>query len=254
MTLTANGAILLRHAVQILQSVNHAVAELKTQDISISGRVSFGLPGTAAGVLATVVIRHVRRKYPNVLLTILENSVHGLVHKLERGEVDLAILVNQLDRTSLDVVPVAMEDFCLYGLAEVSDGSKTLDWADISRLPLLLSGPSTTSREFIDQAARASGVRLTPVAEIDAIHLLKDAVLGGLGFAILPRSACREGERDSFWLRDIHKPSLQALIAVASSKVRLVTQAQEAVRCTIMEVCRDLVEKGVWSPAPGNAK
>ena len=122
-TLTENGAILLRHAMHILQSVNNAVSELKTQDISIAGRVVIGFTGTVAAVVATRTIRQVRRKYPNVLLTVMESSIRRLVEQLERDELDLAIVVNELDRTSINVQAVAMEDFCLYGARDASDGT-----------------------------------------------------------------------------------------------------------------------------------
>ena len=253
-TLTENGTILLRHAMHILQSVNNAVSELKTQDISIAGRVVIGFTGTVAAVVATRTIRQVRRKYPNVLLTVMESSIRRLVEQLERDELDLAIVVNELDRTSINVQAVAMEDFCLYGARDASDGTTSTDWVAISQLPLLLSGPANISRQIVDQAARASGVRLVAAAEIDTTHLQKEAVLAGLGYSILPRSACLDNEKPHFWVREIVKPNLQAVISLASSKVRLPSQAQEAVKGVMLEICHDLVEKGVWKPPPTGAK
>ena len=245
-TLTPKGAQLLTHARRILQSVNVAVDEIKTQDPSMSGHVTVGMPGTVAGVVTSAIIRQVRSKYPNILLRVIEDTNKALIRHVERNEVDVAIVLDQLESAGLQIVPVALESFCLLGPVDQSDGTFTTDWAALSGLPLLLTGSNNMSRKLVDQAARASGIQLIPVAEIDSTHLLKEAVLSGLGYAVLPGSACQEAERPSFWVRKILRPELQAVIAVVN--LGAAPAPQQAVRATILEVCQALVDRGVWQP------
>lgn len=254
--LTRDGEQLLVHAMGILRSVNIAIADLRSGCGRIGGHVSVGMPGTVSGVVALDLVRRAREAFPDVLLRIVENTNHVLIQQVESAQIDIALVLDRLEHPCLSVTPVAFDSFVLLGSAALcgtgGGAEATVGWSDLGGLPLLLTSPGSLSRQLVDRAARAAGVSLFPRAEIDATHLLKSAAASGLGFALLPRSACCEAERGAFRTRRIVGPELRVPIAVLTSAVRVVSRAHQAVRDLIVDQCRTLVATGVWEGGRGH--
>jgi LysR family transcriptional regulator, nitrogen assimilation regulatory protein len=247
MKLTRDGLFLLEQATNILKNVNDAVAGLKLQDVSIAGKVRIGLPGTASEIIGSILIRKILKLYPNVFLNIIEDGANELRVMLEQDRLDLAILVNEREQTTLEIVPLAVEVYCLFGPLEQAGETTTIDWTELSKLPLFLSSTYNISRKFIDDTALANGITLSPVAELGSTHLLKNAVRAGLGFTILPWSAANlEFDARTFWIRRIVRPELRAYLGLAASKLHVASRAQQAVKLVILETCRELISDGRW--------
>jgi LysR family nitrogen assimilation transcriptional regulator len=245
--LTANGALFLKHAATILQNINEAIAGVKTQDMTIVGKVRIGLPGTPSEIISTALVRQALIKYPNIFITLVEDGVKRLRRMLLDGRIDLAILVNEADQASFDINPLVVEQYCCVGPLDLADETTTIDWPALSRLPLLLPEQGSMLRNTIETAALANGVKLTPVAELASPQLMKNAVRAGLGFTILPWSTMGvEFDARSIWMRRIVRPELHSTLVLASSKIRPTSRAQQAIKLLILELADELVLDGRW--------
>lgn len=90
MTLTPAGYDLLGHARELLALHDRAVATLHGG--AVTGRVSIGAPDDYARAYLAPVLRSFAERHPQVQVTVLCEPSIGLLERLRRGELDLAIM------------------------------------------------------------------------------------------------------------------------------------------------------------------
>src|SRR5690606_22896532 len=86
-------------------------------------------------------------------------------------------------------------------------GRADLRLADLVPHELILEPRGTAFRDELDQAARAAGVDLHPLAEVDGMTLVASLAFSGFGPAILPTTATLdepEGDWVSIPVVDLH--------------------------------------------------
>jgi LysR family nitrogen assimilation transcriptional regulator len=117
-------------------------------------------------------------------------------------------------------------------------------------LPLILPAQRQGVRPRIDGAARAAGLALASVIEINSIAILKSALLADMGATILP-VAPLQGEIDSGVLvaHPIHSPALARSVTLCASRNIPLTNAAAAVKRLVHQVTRELCQNGAWRGA-----
>lgn len=93
-TLTAAGAVLLRHAVVALDAVEAAGAEL-TGEAEEMGRLRLGVTPIVSALVLPRAAAAVRRGTPRVDLTTREGSTSSLLRALRAGTLDAAVLTSR---------------------------------------------------------------------------------------------------------------------------------------------------------------
>lgn len=245
--LTQAGTLLLRHAELILQAVADATQAVRRGADSISGRVSIGFPTTVSDAFIGQLLQRAAAELPDVHLRVAEHSTAHLADLLGDGSLDLAVLMNAPDQTSVSMQRLLLESYCLVSPPREPATETTIDWAEATMLPLILPSPNSTLRLMLEDAALQAGRRLQLRAELDSARLLKAAVRAGFGHSILPRSSLLEqSERPELRVRLIVNPELRSLLQLASSTTRPATPAQMAVRELLTRLIRKFVCDGRW--------
>lgn len=161
------------------------------------GRLSLGIlpsvsnQGHLVNRISDAVVA-LRREYPGMSVTVREAPNSTLKNWVLRGQVGLAIVetaLSQMPRLPLD----ASEDLALIvdpRHAMLPEGPVRL--ADLARLPLALPTSLFGLRQLLDNAARAQGVDLRPLHEIDALTMLIAMLAREAVATVLPASAVRQ--------------------------------------------------------------
>jgi LysR family transcriptional regulator, hydrogen peroxide-inducible genes activator len=90
--LTPAGRILMKRAVRILDEIESARREVQQTDRTMHGRVTAGILPTIAPYFLPGVLASFRRKFSSLEVIIEEETTQQLLHRLETGELDLALL------------------------------------------------------------------------------------------------------------------------------------------------------------------
>lgn len=248
MVLTAEGQTLLERASAILRMVDDTRSELASGAGIIKGTVSLGVPPTAGEVLAGPLVERFARQYPDVTIRIVPAFSGYLLDMLQRGEIDLAVMYETHTLRQIPVEPLIVERLYLVGSPTDGPGSeRSIRFADLAGLPLILPGPRHGLRVLIENEAKRLGVELNVPIEADSLQVLKDLVSRGLGHTILPIAPVHN-ETQAGVLRalPITSPELTRKLVLVRSPMRASANAVRLFEETLKAQTVDMVRSGIW--------
>jgi DNA-binding transcriptional LysR family regulator len=182
--LTRDGEVLLEFARNMLRLNDEAVERFAVADIS--GRVVLGTPDLYASYLLPEVLENFSRSHPHVEIQLrCTRSIH-LHAALERDEIDIALMTNQPEFRSGEVVRREP----LVWVASVSSEPELR-----KPLPLAVLPQGSVYRHHALEALGAAGLQWSVRSVCDSIAGLQAAVFAGLAVSVFPRCAIVPGIR-----------------------------------------------------------
>ena len=169
-----------RHVVALTRDVVSWADRLRLAD---TGRVSLGMIDVAAVVHFPDVLRGFRSEHGGVDLRLNVAPSRSLLDDLQRGTLDLVVCVEPPQpMTGIEFVPLLIEPMIVYGPPGVPiDGPAS--WG-----PWVLFPEASHSRRLVIDRLRELGASTEVAAESHQPDVLREMVLLGLGWTVLPRS------------------------------------------------------------------
>lgn len=96
LALTDAGAVVLSYARRILSLNDEAL--LAARGTAVAGTVRFGMPGDFAETWLPDVLGQFKRAHPDVRIEALVDRNRALLERLDRGELDLALVLGEVSR------------------------------------------------------------------------------------------------------------------------------------------------------------
>lgn len=248
---TEAGRILLAHARDLSRGLERAAEEVRQAGTVPQGTVSFGLPSSVSMVLSVPLAETVRHELPKVRLRAIE-AMSGFIQEWLLDEsIDLGILYDVRSVRHLSHIPLMSEELRFFSAPDAwpfdSPPGSPVTLAALAGVELVLPSRSHGLRAMIDAHARALGVALDVVLEMDALSQIKTLVGRGSGYTILaPAAAVDRVERGELIMAPIVEPALVRSVYLVRNPAKPVTQASRAVEAATLEVIRDLVGRGIW--------
>jgi len=195
-TLTTEGAILLRRAKRVFEEIDSAERELADAAQLRVGEVTVGLPPMYGLERFPPLMAAFHAAHPGIVVTAIEGSAGSIKSQLDAGEIDLAILESrrvqkgwsQAPLGAAEVVLCVRRDHALARRAAVTG-------ADLDDLGAVLFDETFLQRNVFDQLARKAGARVHPVMQSNYVPLVYRAVVDGLGAATMLRSMVEGDQR-----------------------------------------------------------
>lgn len=189
--LTEAGDRIHAYARRILELNDEAVHAVR--GAAIDGTVRFGLPGDFAESWLPAALGKFRKAYPAVRVDVLVERNGLLLERLDRGELDLVLALNQGGRADAErLATLPMTWIGPAGKSEVVRPAKMLD--------LALYQPPCFFRQAGTAALDRAGIAWRPAFVTASLHSLWAGVAAGLGLTVrtgadLPPSLMRLDER-----------------------------------------------------------
>lgn len=173
----------LEHARQVLALTSDVIAWSDRLRLADTGRVSLGMIDVAAVVHFPDVLRSFRTEHPDVELRLTVASSRSLLLDLQNGALDAAVCIEPPEpMTGIDTVPLLSEPMIVYGPPGTPIGQPG-EWG-----PWVLFPSDSHSRRLVIERLVELGARIDVVAESHQPDVLREMVLLGLGWTVLPRS------------------------------------------------------------------
>ena len=247
---TAAGSVLYRHARQILRQMDRIRADVREDGGSEAGPVALGLPTTLAAILAPPLFERARKSFPGIRLQIVDGLSGRIGEMLSQGRLDLALLLRDTESRGMSVIPLFDEELYLVGSYGFPGESEEADCPlrMLANVPLVVPGPPSGARLFIERTFQREDVELNIVADIDSVPTLLAIANGGSASTILPATALAQLKPD---LRPVmHRivgPTMSWPASLCWSHALPVSAAALAVRKLIVALVHELHASGKWA-------
>lgn len=249
---TDAGKVFYEHAQAILKQVGDARSAVTQSTTRPSGSVTLGLPHSISGALALPLLLAARDSYPEITLQLTEELSGNLAEQLKSGRINLAVLFDDGQLGPFEGTALVEEELmfiCRSGSALAPSGAG-ISLADALAVPLILPAQQQGVRPRIEAVARAAGLALSNVTEINSIAILKSALLADMGATILPVAPLlAEVSGGALQARKIHSPAISRNVTLCASRNIPLTNAAAAVSLLVHQVTRHLCGSGAWTGA-----
>jgi DNA-binding transcriptional LysR family regulator len=184
-SLTVTGEYLLVHARRMLAVMKDAEDQVARFKGLTGGRLAIGMVSTAEYFLPRLLAQF-RADHPDVLVSLRVGSREQLVSLMQRNDVDLAVM----GRPPKDW-PSRAEPFGKHPhlLVTAPDHPFTrLDHVPATLVvnePWIVREPGSGTRSALDEFLRDHRLELRPAMEMTSNETIKQAVMAGLGVAVL---------------------------------------------------------------------
>jgi LysR family nitrogen assimilation transcriptional regulator len=233
-----------------------ADAELLEAEIGEAAGVCRGtvhvacLPAMAAPLITRVVLL-TRERFPDVIIHASDGLRGQIEQWLADGTTDLGFVVRlSTERTAER--PLAVSPLCLVGPAGNQFVRRdVVDFKALDGVPIIMPVASDPFRMSIAEQAEREGVRLNVVAEIDSVHLMREMVAAGVGFALLSMmSVIDDVKAGRLTATRIVNPEIKRSIHLVMSTRKASSLASREVSRIIRQVAEELASAGVWGEQP----
>lgn len=248
MVLTEHGRAVLEHVTRIMHEVDDIKSSVVDQRGSLSGSVSIGLVPTVSEIMALPLITALRRAHPNATFRIVSAYSLYLLEWMHGGDLDVAVLYDPKALRSLKSEPFVEEDLYVVGPSDAGlDHLTPLRLADLANRPLVLPGMTHSLRHIAESAAEEAKIKLDILVEADSYSVLKQLVLNGVGWTILPLGAVvADIACARLSAAPLVDPAPRRMLELSFPTDRPISRLASAVRRALITTASDLVKRGVW--------
>jgi len=190
LTPTPAGIEIIERAKKLLREADAIRDFVVNEKNDLQGQVTVGVISTLSPYLIPLFIKHVKGLLPDMHFKILESNTGELLHGLETGAIDIALMATPTGNGRLKEFPVFMEPFMAFlheGHALAASEFYEMQPADRTEI-LLLETEYCYNAQLLDICGLKNPVTGTQYSfDIRSIETLKNMVRAGLGFALVPQ-------------------------------------------------------------------
>lgn len=188
--LRASAAVVLEHARQVVALTADLAAWSERRRTGSTGRVRVGMIDVAAVTHFPDQLRRFRESRPDVDLTLAVAPSGALLDQVAAGDLDLAVCVEPPDvPIGVTVEPLLRESLYIFAPPDTSFPADRNRWG-----PWVLFPVGSHTRLDVERRLREWGVDVEVAAESHQPDVLREMVLLGLGWTVLPSS--QSGSRE----------------------------------------------------------
>ena len=181
--LTSTGTALYAIAQRIFNGEEEAVDFLKEVGGLRTGHLKIGAVGPFHAM--EIIARYCQR-YPGIQIQMTVGNSEQCIKGLLNYETDVAILAQYASHPQLHAVPYRKHPIVVI----VPSGHrlaarKTIRLKDLEDMPLIMREPGSTTRKAVEDALRRERIAPNIVMEIGSREAVREAVILGLGIAVV---------------------------------------------------------------------
>lgn len=183
-SLTKEGLILHQHINSALELITSAENKIQKFKELKDGELVIGASDTISQYFLTPYLVLFHKKYPNIIIKVLNRTSLEMIELIKSGQIDLGFLNMPITDESLEIKEcLKVND--IFVSAKKDD--RIYSNLEISKMPLILIEKNTSSRQFVDNHFARSGILLHPKIELGAHELLLKLAQVNLGTSCVIR-------------------------------------------------------------------
>lgn len=225
--LTPEGKIFYAHIDKIMQGISNTLNEINALRDIRRGVFRIGLTDFGGVISSTQMIKHCMESFPNIKISVRENTTENLQKQLIEDKIDIAIVFDGLELGTLSYIKLPREEIvvcCARQHKFRRFNSISLD--ELRDENFLLAGQDSIYRQKLESELNAVGLKPRIVLESSQVQTIKNLVADGCGITLLPESLC---EFDRYLATVTLKPPIFLQTLAAYKTNRQLSHAAQAV-------------------------
>lgn len=256
---TTEGVQIISMARKVLLDADAIRDFVVNKKNDMEGNVTLGVISTLSPYLIPLFIKAMRNVAPKMHFTIKEGNTGQLMHDVEAGIIDIALMATPTGNPALIEHPVFQEPFVAYlydGHPMAGEKLYKLQPKDKPEL-LLLQNEYCYNAQLLDICGlnEKSGKWEQFCYDINSIETLKNLVRAGLGFAIVPQLSVMN-EQDNTLCKPFAEPApvreISLVVADTFSRKLLLEKMNETIwNCLPESMKQDKQYRKIrWNDSP----
>jgi DNA-binding transcriptional LysR family regulator len=205
--LTEAGNILYERAKQILSQYESAKEEIHLLRDEVSGSLKIGASLTIGEYILPRLLAQFVNQYPQVEIQVTIANTKEIAQAVYSNELDVGLVEGNVEYSEIQVMPPFMEDEMVLVIPSGHPLSSlgTVEPNMLHDLVWVFRESGSGTREFSNQFIQDLGLRVKRSFVFNSTQGVKEAVMAGLGVAILSRWVIRKelesGELESIQVK-----------------------------------------------------
>ncbi|MED3987130.1 selenium metabolism-associated LysR family transcriptional regulator [Peribacillus simplex] len=235
--ITEPGKILYRHAKQMLNHYETAIREINEFNNVVSGTMKIGASFTIGEYYLPKVLAEFAAQYPMVDVQIIISNSNEVIQGIRSNKLDIGLIEGETDYKDIDVRPF-MNDEMIVVVPPVHPLSQMdlIEGTLLQNQTWVLREEGSGTRTYSDKLLSSLELNIKKTFIFTSIQGVKEAVMAGLGIALLSRLTVQK-ELKSNELKTFHLKN-EPIIRPFSIVKKLDFEASKA-----MELCLRKVEE-----------
>jgi DNA-binding transcriptional LysR family regulator len=164
-------------------AINYKTMAFKDQLI---GRLKVSIVSTGKYVLPYYLSDFLKAN-PGVEISIDVTNRGKVIESLEQNEVDFSLVSDQLESQQFDFIDILKNELVLVGNPETAAMNPSFDYSTFKHeLPLIFRELGSGTRKIMESYLKKQGVNSLKRIELMSNEAVKQAVMAGLGYSIMP--------------------------------------------------------------------
>lgn len=199
---TKRGVILTDEGKEFYKYISQAIehiynAENKFSDLVNleTGCIKIGISTTLTKEFLLPYLEKFHYLYPRIDIQIVTSFTDDLMIKLKNGLIDILILNlnNKNYGNDIEIIKCRkIQDCFVVGEKFKSLADKEMSFNELNNYPLLLQAKGSSTREFLDDMAKANNITLKPNIELASYSLVSEFVKIGFGIGYVTRDYVKD--------------------------------------------------------------
>ncbi|MED3760379.1 selenium metabolism-associated LysR family transcriptional regulator [Peribacillus frigoritolerans] len=233
--ITEPGKILYRHAKQMLNHYETAKREINEFNNVVSGTMKIGASFTIGEYYLPKVLAEFATKYPMVDIQIIISNSNDVIQGIRSNKLDIGLIEGETDYKDIDVMPFMNDEMIV-----VVPPDHPLSQMDLIEGNMLqnqiwvLREQGSGTRTYSDKLQSSLELNIKKTFIFTSIQGVKEAVMAGLGIALLSRLTVQK-ELKSNELKTFHLKN-EPLIRPFSIVKKLDFEASKAMELFLRKV------------------
>lgn len=244
MLLTDSGETLVRHAKLAMRELGLACNDLDAWQGRIKGRIVIGTLPLSSSLLVPLAVDALRRRLPDVSVTILDGTYDALLDALRQGEIDLLIGALRPSSIGEDIEQEWLFDDRLSVIVQCDHPltrNAALALEDLQHAEWIAPRLGTPARHSFEQEFLMAGLTPPEVAiEAGNLSTIRTLLLGSERLTLMsPRQVHFELQGGQLVVLPIDLKSTRRPIGLTLRRDDMPTQALNTLRQLLRELSRD---------------
>ena len=176
-------------------AINYKTMAFKDQLI---GRLKVSIVSTGKYVLPYYLSDFLKAN-PGVEISIDVTNRGKVIESLEQNEVDFSLVSDQLESTQFDFIDILKNELVLVGNTETATMNPSFDYNTFKHeLPLIFRESGSGTRKIMESYLKKQGVSSLKRIELMSNEAVKQAVMAGLGYSIMPLIGIKREIKDGY--------------------------------------------------------